>query len=83
MEKITIEELSEIIQNVHRAVDQTDFGPVYSYSDRINPATNLPDKIVSPIGAQVFVTTLQQVLSNIDKIRIVPSHQSDSLSIDN
>lgn len=72
MLEIKVSELTDILENVKEAVDKSSFGPVYQYSHEINPSTNLPNKIVSPLGAQIFATTLTQVLQKMETIRIIP-----------
>lgn len=72
MREMTVKELTEIIESVHEAVDASEFGPVYQYSNQNNPATGIPDKIVSPLAAQIFSNVLNQVLAKVETIKLVP-----------
>lgn len=68
MIEISQSELADLINCVHKAVDQTEFGPMITYAG--TPAE--PKKIVSQVASAIFMETLRGVLAKMDKVRIVP-----------
>lgn len=74
LKQMTVKELTDTIKAVHEAVDASDFGPVFQYGG----TAEAPQKIVSPLGAQVFVSTLNQILAKSDVLRIIPN-RSESM----
>lgn len=75
MREMTAEQLTETIQAVKEAVDDSDFGPVFIY-DQVNGEAK---KIVSPLGAQIFVSTLSQILAKSDVITLKRKERKSDL----
>lgn len=76
MREVTVAELTQIIQSVKEAVDDSDLGPIYINDHK----DGRPMKIFSPMGFQTFNTVLSEVLSNADKIKIIPKEKPSQFS---
>lgn len=63
---ISTDELAKLINNVQKAVDASNFGPVYVYGGTAEE----PKKIVAPVAFQIFGTVLKSILDNYDKIEL-------------
>lgn len=75
MKKVTVQEITKLIESVQKAVDATGFGPVYEYGGTAQD----PKKIVSPLGFQVFNTTLAALLNKIETVEVEAEPERSAL----
>jgi len=73
--QITITELSEMIQMVHKAIDQTMFGPVIAYGEEIGK----PKKILSQYAYTMLMDIVRGLVANADKVRLIPDEPPSEL----
>jgi hypothetical protein len=77
--KLNAEQIAEIIDTVKDGVGQSWVGQIYDYSG----TPEAPKKMVNQVAFQVYLTTLNALISKMESVQIEPTPPPSPFEIQN